>query len=1157
VSFVPLHLHTEYSLLDGAIRIDPLVQRARELGMPALAITDHGNLHGAIEFYHACLKAGVKPILGCEFYMAPGSRFEKKSAHGLADAAYHFILLARNLEGWRNLIQLSSAGYLQGFYYRPRIDRELLAKHAEGLIGLSGCLSGEIPMLLRKNELPLARQAVAEFQNILGKENFYLEIQDHGIEIQAPVNQQLAALSKETGAPLVATNDSHYLDADDAEAHEVLLCIQTASNMDEPDHMRFAGPEFYLKSPDQMRQLFAWAPEAVENTLKIADRCNLVLPNRVWKLPAYRDDKGVQEAQPDAKLEALCRVSLPKLYPSAGPEVEQRLKTELDVIFKAGFSGYFLVVWDFIGYAKSRGIPVGPGRGSAAGSLVSYLLGITTLDPIKHGLLFERFLNPERLSPPDIDVDLADTRREEVIRYVMEKYGRENVSQIITFGTMAARAAIRDVGRALNYPYAEVDGVARLVPEELNITLEGALKGAPELASLASSNPRVGRLLNIARKLEGLSRHASIHAAGLVLSPMALVDDVPLCLAKGGEVDGKGEAQLSTQFSMESLEKVGLVKMDFLGLRTLSVLEAAVAEVRRQTGKPFSLESIPESDPLTWGMLAQGQTLGVFQFESSGMRDLLKRFKPTSLADLNALNALYRPGPMKMIDEFIKRKNGDVAVKYPLASLEPILKETHGVIVYQEQVMQIAVAVGGFSLAQADLLRRAMSKKDRDAIEAQRERFLAGAAQRQVPRPKAEEIYDLLAQFAEYGFNKSHSAAYALVGWQTAWLKANHPAAYLCALLSSEMGNQDKVAQTMLECKRLGLSVLPPDVNVSRGVFSIENPKTIRFGLAAIKHVGSGMAESLQMEREARGPFKSPEDFFGRVDTRSLNQRAMESLIKAGALDSLEGSRGGEVDGSHRSTHLAHLPGLLAAGQRAHAEREQGQTSLFGDAMSTLSTPTSAAKAKPWSDSQRLSFEKEVLGFYLSGHPLAEQAWLLEACCTTSLATLKDRKEGEACVVGGLVLGIKHQMTKRGETMARVMLEDLEGVTEVLVWPSVLAKAGLAPKLVKDSLIFVRGRVDLSGDQAKVSAEDVYSMDEGAAGFAKAVHLRTDPPGPAELQSLKSLIEAYPGQADFYLRLKQGQKDIIEKLGEKYRVKPGREFLEKLKGLNLGTFRVR
>ena len=1148
--YVPLHVHSEYSLLDGAIRLDALARRCAELGLPACALTDHGNLHGAMEFHDACAARGVKPILGCEFYVAPGSRFDRQSRHGLPEAGHHLVLLARDEEGWRNLMRLSSLGYLEGYYYKPRVDKELLARHSGGLTCLSGCLSGEVASQLLKGEEPLARQSAAAYQDIYGKDHYYLEVQDHGLKEQALVNAGLAQLSKAIGAPLIATPDCHYLDRSDAAAHEVLLCIQTATSLSDPKRMRFSTDEFYLKSEAEMRALFAWAPGAVDATVGVAASCNLVLPKATLKLPAFDLPLGVSD--PLEHLRQCCRQALPRLYPDASPEVQARLDHELRIIGRLGYAGYFLIVADFVAAAGRLGVRVGPGRGSAAGSLAAYLLGITKVEPLSRGLLFERFLNPERVSPPDIDVDFADTGRDKVIGYVVQKYGRDRVAQIMAFGRLAARASVRDVGRALDYGYGEVDALAKLVPAEPDITLARALEASPELKA-AAQEPRAARLLQLAQGLEGLARHGSIHAAGVVIGQGPLIDSVPLATS-----GGSGGAVV-TQFDMASLERVGLVKMDFLGLRTLSVLDNALrlaAEGGAGTQPVADLDALPDGDEATFAMLSKGESHGVFQLESWGMRDLLKRFKPRDLEDLDQLIALFRPGPMRMIDEYLKRREGVLPVRYDLPQLEPILKATYGVIVYQEQVMRIAMEVAGISAGGADLLRRAMGKKDPELLEKQRQGFVAGAVGRGVPADKADALFDLLARFAEYGFNKAHSASYALLAYQTAWLKAHHPAAFLAAVLSSEMGSPERIQASLSEARAAGVALLPPDVNASQARFSLEaRPEPadgptpqgpgLRFGLAAVRHVGEAAMEALVKARQD-GPFRSLEDLLERCDPQQLGAKAAEHLVKAGALDGLS-----PLGPDGRAALLAALPQAAERGARRREERESGQGSLFpsGPAddlagASGQAHPSDAAFAPPqWDELQRLAFEKEALGFYLSGHPLQRYAPVLRLFRCASLATLGDGRDAAPVRVGGVLLGLKQQVTKRGESMARATLEDLEGVAEVILWPRVLEP--LRALLQRDAPLLVKGRLDLSGDEAKVSAEEVVALDDALAR-AQALHVRLEARDGARL---KQWAQAHPGRTALWLHVGEGAAEVVQKAGLGVGLSPGA--VEALGGLGV------
>lgn len=1157
-NFVHLHVHTEYSLLDGACRLQPLIQRARELKMPALAITDHGALYGAVEFHHACLKHGIKPIIGMEAYVAPGSRLTKQSAHGIKEASHHLVLLAKDLEGYRNLVALSSIGHLQGFYYRPRIDLEVLSKHAKGLIALSACLHGELSALLQKGELPQARQRADEYRQIFGGD-FYLELMDHGIPDQGPVNRGLIDLSRELHLPLVATNDVHYLRREDALAHEVLLCIQTGTTLEDERRMRLPTREFYLKSGAEMEALFREIPEAGHNTLAIANHCNLELPAGTVRLPRYPVPEAIRGRLPghpvpgsqeelDAYLEWLCREGAARRYPAGGEAVERRLDKELGVIREVGYAGYFLIVWDFIRYAREQGIPVGPGRGSAAGSLVAYVLGITDIDPLRYQLIFERFLNPARISPPDIDVDFSDKGREEVIRYVTRKYGQENVAQIITFGTLAAKAAVRDVGRAMAYPFDETDRLAKWIPQELDMTLDKALETVPEIKEAYASDERARALLDTARALEGQVRHASTHAAGVVISREPLLEVVPLCQTKAGRGgEGGSEADggtLTTQYPMESLERLGLLKMDFLGLRTLSVIADTLEEISWHRGQRLSLETLPLDDEPTYRLLAEGSTIGVFQLESSGMRDLLRRLKPRSLEEICALIALYRPGPMAIIDEFIARKQGRVAVRYLHPDLEQILSETYGAIVYQEQVMEIAVRLGQFSFSQADLLRRAMGKKNTELIEQQRDNFVRGARGRGLDAEHAEAIFDQLARFGEYGFNKSHSLAYAVVAYRTAYLKANYPLEYMASMLSNEMGNADKVAQGIAECRRLGLAVLPPDVNASRERFSVDGDG-VRFGLGAIRNVGWGAAQAIRREREAQGAYASLADFCLRVDVRSVNARAGESMIKAGAFDAL---------GEPRARLLEAWPRFLVQAQKRQDERDRGQTSMFealgADAVLTLGA------VPPEPETVRLANEKEALGFYLSGHPLAQHQDLLRTFDTTTTAGLSEKEEGTGVLIGGMVVGMKRSTTKRKEPMLRFTLEDIDGLAEVIVWPDLLGRHGRY--LVKDAMLFVQGRVDRSGDEIKIVANDIIPLEEAYGRLSQRLHLRVAATAGEELlDALKSTLAGHAGAVRVMLHVQtEHHGEVVELLPERCAVAVSEELIAALRAL-LGPDRVK
>src|SRR5436190_1315385 len=969
--FVHLHLHTEFSLLDGACRIDEVLDQAAKLKMPALAVTEHGNLFSSVIFHDHARQRGVKPILGCEVYVAPGDRRAKNGNPG--ETANHLVLLAENSTGYRNLIQLVSAGYTEGFYYKPRIDKDLLAQHASGLIGLSSCLKGEVAEGLLHQQDKKAREAAAAYRDILGADNFFLEMQWHGIDEQRIVNGGIPAMARDLGLGLVCTNDVHYLRDSDAHPHDILLCIGTGKAFSDPKRLRYEARQFFLKSAAEMAAAFSDRPEALANTVRIAERCNVELPTGENYLPNFDVPAGftldeyfehvVRQgfAERRARLEQLRAAGALR---HALEDYEQRLSYEIEMIKRMKYPGYFLIVWDFIRYARERGIPVGPGRGSAAGSLVAYCLRITDVDPLDFNLIFERFLNPERVSMPDIDIDFCERRRTEVIEYVTRKYGRENVAQIITFGTMKARAVVRDVGRVLEMPFADVDKVAKLIPAALDMTLDKALEESDALREMEQRDAKVKELLSVAKRLEGMTRHASVHAAGVVIAPEAITHYAPLYKGARDEI--------TTQWSMKEIERVGLLKMDFLGLSTLTLITDCIAEIERTTGERLAMDSIPLDDAKTYQIFQEGQTYGIFQFESSGMRDILRKAKPQTLEDLIALNALYRPGPLRsgMVDDFIARKQGKTPVQYELPQLEPILRETYGVIAYQEQVMRIARELGGFTLGEADILRKAMGKKKADVMQAQRARFVAGAKGNGVNEKKAGQIFDLMEHFAGYGFPKAHSTAYAYLAYQTAYLKANYPWHFAAALLTIESQNTDKLALYLGECRDRGIPVLAPDINESQLRFSVEPGKGVRYGLTAIKNVGEGAIESLLDVRRKRGPIASLAALCEELDLRLANKRVFESLIKAGAFDSL--SRGSPCE----ALPIAELrPRLLAAvdaaceyGARAQRDREQGQAQLFGSMLEEAGGAARSAgpagrlqlpDAKPWTESEQLAFEKE------------------------------------------------------------------------------------------------------------------------------------------------------------------------------------------------------
>jgi DNA polymerase-3 subunit alpha len=1145
--FVHLHLHTQYSLLDGAIRLEPLFERINEHRMPAVAMTDHGNLFGAIEFYRKALDAGVKPIIGCELYVAPGDRRERSQAPG-GETNYHLTVLVKNLTGYKNLVKLVSEGYLTGFYYKPRVDRGLLKEHADGLICLSGCLNGEIAVNFFRGQRDAAWRA-ARFLRETFEDNFYLELQDHGVAEQRELNEALLEIARELGSKVVATNDCHYLFKEDAPAHEVLLCIQTGKTISDPTRMRYPTEEFYVKSAEEMKGLFKALPQAVEATLEVAERCNLELRFDQVNLPTYPVPEGETL---DGYLRKLATEGLERrlsqMRARAGQPVDEktywdRLETELSTIARMGYSSYFLIVWDFIDYAKRRGIPVGPGRGSAAGSLVAYALGITDLDPIRYGLLFERFLNPERISMPDIDVDFCMERRDEVIDYVVGKFGRENVAQIITFGTMQARAVIRDVGRALDMPYGDVDRIAKLVPERLHISLAQAQAEQPRLKALKERDPQVERLMATAERLEGLLRHASTHAAGVVISPWPLTEMVPLHRGARGEI--------TTQYAMHDVEALGLLKMDFLGLKTLTLMAHTLALIEGSRGVKLALEDIPLDDTKTFELLSEARTLGVFQLEGRGIRDLLRKLKPSTLDDVIATVALYRPGPLGsgMVDDFIRRKHGQVEISYEVPELEEVLKETYGVIVYQEQVMQIASRLAGFSLGEADILRRAMGKKRPEEMALLKERFIKGASERGIDRPHAERIFQLMEYFAGYGFNKSHSAAYGLIAYQTAYLKANYSVEFLAALLTSEIENTEKIMTYMGECREMGIEVAPPDVNESDKTFTVVGD-SIRFGLAAVKNVGGAAVDAILEARAEGGPFLSLTDFCRRVDLRVVNRRVMENLIKCGAFDSL---------GQGRAPLMRVLDVALEAGQRVQRDKAIGQMGMFSP---EVGFDKEVVPSGPeWDDAERLAHEKEALGFYITGHPLASYAKAIKRFATINTASVAECHHGQEVALGGLVVKSRTLTTKRGDRMAFVSVEDLHGIQEVIVFPELFKEVEdllLACEMGEERPVMVRGTVDVTDEGAKIIATAIAPLEEYGQKVATKVTIQVPTTGLThdDLLQLRGVLQRHPGDARVVLRLiGADRRQTTVALDRDLGVAPTMELIEEVEAL-VGENRV-
>ena len=1059
MAFTHLHVHTEYSLLDGSSKIEELVHRAKELGMDSMAITDHGVMYGVIDFYRAARKEGINPIIGCEVYVANGSRFNKEAGQG-EDRYYHLVLLAENNTGYANLVKIVSKGFVEGFYYKPRVDYEVLREYHEGIIALSACLAGEVQRYLARGFYEEGKKAALRYQEIFGRDNFFLEIQDHGIPDQKTVNAAQLRLSKELGIDLVATNDIHYIYAEDAEPHDILLCLQTGKKLSDENRMRYEGGQYYCKSEEEMREVFPYAPEAIENTHKIAERCHVEIEFGVTKLPKFDVPEGFTSWE---YLNRMCEEGFEKRYPQDDGTLRERMNYELDVIHTMGYVDYFLIVSDFIKYAKSKDIMVGPGRGSAAGSIVSYCLEITDIDPVKYSLLFERFLNPERVSMPDIDIDFCFERRQEVIDYVVEKYGKDRVVQIVTFGTMAAKGVIRDVGRVMDLPYSLCDSIAKMIPAELNITIEKALKTNRELKSLYETDETVKTLIDTSLRLEGLPRHTSMHAAGVVISQKPVEEYVPLSRAQDGTI--------TTQFTMTTLEELGLLKMDFLGLRTLTVIQNAVKLVNRQ-GISFKLEDVDYSDQAVLASISTGKNDGVFQLESSGMKSFMKELKPESLEDIIAGISLYRPGPMDFIPKYLKGKNNPESITYHCPQLEPILSPTYGCIVYQEQVMQIVRDLGGYTLGRSDLVRRAMSKKKGDVMERERKNFIYGNPEENVkgcinngiPEDIASIIYDEMIDFAKYAFNKSHAAAYAVVSYQTAYLKYYYPVEFMAALMTSVIDNSAKVSEYILTCKQMGIDILPPDINDGEWDFSVSGGK-IRYGLSAIKSVRRNIIDTVVEERNQGGPFTSLRDFIYRLTAREVNKRTVESFIKSGALDSLPGTR---------QQKLLIYADLLEQKTQEKKSSVEGQMSLF-DLMGEESKEYDI-KFPDVGEFPRevlLAFEKEVLGIYISGHPLEDDAALWKKNITAKTSDFYVNEEegiasgltdGRKYVVGGMINAISVKTTKQNRMMAFLTLEDLVGNMEVMLFPR--EYEAYRPLLIEDSKVFISGRADFSNEEA-------------------------------------------------------------------------------------------
>ena len=1186
--FVHLHLHTEYSLLDGACRLDRLLDKAHALAFPALAITDHGVLYGAVDFFKAAQEKGIKPIIGCEVYVAPGSRLDKKTGSGGRDVYHHLVLLAKDEAGYRNLIKLTTAAHLEGYYYKPRIDKELLARHKEGLIALSGCLASEIPEAIQRDQLSKAREAIDWFKQVLGAENFYLELQNHGLPEQAKVNQHLIPWANEFGLKLVATNDVHYVEKSDAHAHDCLICIGTQTLLTDSKRLKYAEQQFYLRSAEEMKARFAETPQAISNTLEVAEKCGLEiefgkLHYPVFHPPEHQTREGYLRSllsgglrrryglhvRAEGREFILEGIEDPRRLPTysapaaatrhvadssvlanesataAANAILTRLQLELKVIEKTGFVSYFLIVGDFIRYGHDKGVAC-VARGSAAGSIVTYLLEISNVDPIRYGLLFERFLNPERVNPPDIDIDFADDRRADVIQYVREKYGRDAVAQIITFGTMGAKSVVRDVGRVMGLTYGECDRLAKMIPFDLKMTLEKALKQSPELKQAYETEEATRELVDTAKVLEDLARNASVHAAGVVIGDQPLVNLLPLKQDEDGGI--------VTQYAMGPVGDLGLLKMDFLGLKTLTVIRNSCEMVKQTRGLDVAIDNLPLDDAKTYDLLNKANTLGVFQLESGGMRDLCRKFEISSIEHITALIALYRPGPMDLIPEFISRRHGEVKIEYEHPLLEPICRETYGIMVYQEQVMQAAQALAGYTLGGADLLRRAMGKKKPEEMAKQRENFVKGAARvNNIPPAKANQIFDLLEKFAGYGFNKSHAAAYAIVAYQTAYLKANFPVEFFCAMMSNDMADTEKLSEYIAEARAMGIEVLPPDVNESQVFFSpavraeiasssaANSPpgrQAIRFGMAAIKGVGEVAVESVLKARAEGGTFSSLSSFCERVDARSVNRKVLEAFIRCGACDAF---------GKTRATLFSQLEHTMARAASVISDRERGQSSLFG-AFEDRSTAEPAAQRDlpEWPDHELLAHEKELLGFYVTGHPLTPYAPILRAYSLANTKTLGKLPNRSMTRLGGLIAAVQNGVSKKnGKPYSLVTLEDLEGTVQVLCVNENYEEN--RELLTQGKAVFVVGEINTGDERPKIFPQEIMALEDVPRRFTRQVHLRlhTAHLKPENLRSMQALLAAHPGKCPLFLCFRRPSGDLVFlETHERFCVAPSRELQE-------------
>ncbi len=1128
-NFVHLHTHSQYSLLDGACKLDNLIELAKEYKMPALAVTDHGNLFGAAEFYKKARKAGIKPIIGIEAYVAGESRHSRKPSDKHPAGGYHLVLLAKSQAGYRNLIKLSTAGFTEGFYHRPRVDKELLRKHSEGIIALSACLKGEVNFNLLKGRPDAAAASARELQEIFGEGNFFLEMQNHGIEKEEMLIPMIYTIHRDTGIPIIATNDCHYLHQKDAEAHDALLCIQTGKQLEDQDRMRYETDQIYFKTAEEMTRLFGDYPEAIENTIRVAEECNIEIEMGINHLPHFPIPR--EFVNPDDYLRHLTEEGLKERYDEITDEINERLDYELKIIRQMGYAGYFLIVKDFIDYARSVDVPVGPGRGSAAGSLVSYTLKITNIDPIKYSLLFERFLNPERISMPDIDIDFADRGRDKIIDYVVKKYKRDNVCQIITFGTMAARGVVRDVGRVMGMPYAEVDKIAKMIPFAVNMTLEDAMMKNPDLKELYDKDSRVKKLIDLSKTLEGLARHASTHAAGVVIAPDALTEFVPLFKGPRGE--------RTTQFDMKMVEAIGLLKMDFLGLRTLTVIKDTLDMVKANHGVEIDIDNIPLDDPAVYRLFSRGDTVGVFQFESAGMRDYLRKLKPENLTDLTVMNALYRPGPLDsgMIDTYIDRKNGRQKVSYDHPKLEQILKSTYGVIVFQEQVLQIANAMAGYSMGKADILRKAMGKKVAELMAEQKQEFLGGCKEQKIDDKIAKSVFDQIETFARYGFNKAHSTGYAYVAYQCGYLKTHYPREFMAANMTSEIDSSDRINILMEECRRMKIKTLPPDVNHSEKGFSVEGDK-IRFGLLAVKNVGESAVEAIVNSRREDGQFTGFADLVGRVNLKNLNRRTVESLIAAGAMDSLPEAR---------SQKTAVVEEMLEFGHKVQASSSNAD--LFAAQGQEIQRKEPDIPDLPeWKISERLSNEKTSLGVYVSGHPLDDYRTELRMFGTVNTEKLKEVKDGREVRLGGIIAKVNIKVDKRGNRMAFVTLEDFRGTTELIIFSDCFEKN--KEHIIDDSLVMVVGRVSTrEGEDPKLIINDIFPLMDLSERYECQLVINIDEDASEEqIGKIQGLLDNNRGESAVVLAARRNGDEYYIR-SKRFRVKPKSDLIAELKEL--------